>query len=512
MGRYQVHIYSRALNILFDQFPTPSPDCFAKIAQAFLLSQGETMPSDFSTHFKTSERFKDDPDLFVFPEPILVEGSTASRDATKDVAIARCLRRQGILSEDQALILERRAMREVGMYGASFPFVHFIELSSWDKLKFLAWAQPTHATTDDFVVLVFRDDDSGDDTKKKPLKVRPRVTLSPLVCIHKLKTKEDEPPTDFVRVIRKHIEECLLQNTAGFRPGPIDLATRLGLKIDQQAQLDHLTRLFDNESELEQVFEQARPFARVFHPFFASAPHTDSGRIILHEADIDKRVLTASPDVLRKSIVKALTDLCTHGKESKQGNGKLEDFLETQTLALKLRHQDICFQNAKSWFALRHWTLAEKAAAYLRPPKLDIPPSEAVPHAKRLLTQDMALFACGQLPLAASWAVKSPKKPWPRLLVVRLDLDNVVTDYYENWFLPARRRLASDKEHEESDPDQQDRWRHHYVRVDDAVHITDFHEQDLFLDHVAIVTNVPKVAVRACLDEIVDTSLEYAVS
>lgn len=187
--KYEVHVHSRALNVLFDQFPTPTPDCYARIAKAWLLSQGETTPNNFDPHFTTMERFKPDPDLFIFPDPICVLGNEGEREATKHIAIARCLRIQGILSVAQADLLERKTLRDTGAFGATVPFVHFVQVSSWDKLKFLTWAQPKYATVDDFVCLVFKVDEDKKKNKKAKEKETAYLHQSPLVCIHHLKTR-----------------------------------------------------------------------------------------------------------------------------------------------------------------------------------------------------------------------------------------------------------------------------------------------------------------------------------
>jgi hypothetical protein len=136
----------------------------------------------------------------------------------------------------------------------------------------------------------------------------------------------------------------------------------------------------------------------------------------------------------------------------------------------------------------------------------------------------MATFVCGQLHTVASFSLKNAKKAWPRVLVLKFkkDADGDVRTYYDQYYMPARTRLAEQRKQEQEqdqdhkfDSDSDNRklvgvdWLQHYVRGDaSTIYITDFDEQDLFLEHVAVTTNVPKSAIRACLLEEHDSSLD----
>jgi hypothetical protein len=229
-----------------------------------------------------------------------------------------------------------------------------------------------------------------------------------------------------------------------------------------------------------------RDVARVFHPFFQGAKFAD-GAVCFSPKLVDAR------RDFGKSATRDLLELARDPgfkPKSEKQSEKLREFLDLKTSALRAVHAEL-FGADLCWLGLRGWSLAEKAAALLVPPKPDL----ATPRPE-ILTQYMATFLSGHVARHCCWLEKHAVQRWPRALKLRLE--GLVRDYVNDVYFPARQRLEGT-----------DSWRKAYRVCPDVVFVLTLPEQALVLDHLACVTGLPKHHVAAVLPSVHDPDFEH---
>jgi hypothetical protein len=499
---WTVHVHSLAARRAF-----PDPQDYGRIAKAVLLSRGmSSAPED--EEWKTHERFRDDDGLFVFPNPVLVHGGL-SRSETKSVAVSALMEREGLLAalpKEQAAMIKDSAEQDAGVAAGWHPYVHYVELACFNKEDFLAWLEPANAQTGDFICTVFgqAEDEKEDSSKsrsrsssraketrarepksKSKPKSKPKGKLvppfaGPLVCVHQTDSLEADA---LDRVVREHVSKCLRQDQHGMpRPTARDNAARAGFNGDVEA----MVRFFrDEQAMLGTLFP--RDVARLFHPFFQQAKFAD-GAVCFSSKDVDAR------RDFGKSATRDLLELA-RDPGFRPKSDKLQDFLDLKTSALRAQNLALFGADADAaWVGLPGFTLSEKAAALLRPPKPEVflPRQDA-------LTQYMANFVSAHVARLCCWLEKhAGSQHWPRALKLRLE--GLVRDYVNDSYFPARQAVASAGD---------DSWRKAYRVRDDVVFVLTHGEQRLVLDHLANVTGLPMHHVAAVLPCVHDPDFEH---